>query len=369
LTSPPRALVAMSGGVDSSVAAAAMVNEGYHVTGVTLRLWSCEDTSTESSCCNAEAVGLARAVADRLGIRHEIIEGLDTFDRQVLRPSWAEYARGRTPNPCVLCNPHVKLGLLLQRADELDADWVATGHHARTRWHQGRSELWRGADVDKDQSYFLYRLDPAQLDRALFPVGGLTKAEVRDVARQLRLPNAERADSQDACFAGGGEVFSEALRHRYGAEGRAGAVVDVRGKVLGAHDGVHLFTVGQRRGLGISLGRAAYVVAIDANASLVVVSTDVDDLLSPGLDVSGVHWLDEPILDRPVQVQIRYRHRPVGAIARQLGEDRIRVTFDQLQRAVTPGQAAVIYDGDRVLGGGWIDAPLPRSGGPEGATP
>ena len=369
MTSSPRALVAMSGGVDSSVAAAAMVNEGYHVVGVTLRLWSCDDASTESSCCNAEAVGMARAVADRLGIRHEIIEGLDTFDRQVLQPSWTEYSRGRTPNPCVLCNPAVKLGLLLDRADEIEAEWVATGHHARTRWNQGRSELWRGADPDKDQSYFLFRLEPTQLDRAMFPVGGLTKADVRDVARQLKLPNAERADSQDACFAGGGEVFAEALRLRYGAEGRAGAIVDVNGNVLGSHDGIHLFTVGQRRGLGISLGRAAYVVAIDAAASLVVVSTDAEDLLTSGLEASAVHWLGAPSLDRPLQVQIRYRHQPVGAVARLLGDDRIRVIFDQPQRAVTPGQAAVFYDGDRVLGGGWIDAALPRERLQEGHTP
>jgi tRNA-uridine 2-sulfurtransferase len=361
VTRPPRALVAMSGGVDSSVAAAAIVDEGYDVAGVTLRLWSCDDASTESSCCNAEAVGLAQAVCDRLGIRHEILEGLATFDRRVLGPSWDEYALGRTPNPCILCNPHVKLGLLLKRADELDADWVATGHHARLRRSGGRSQLVRGADPDKDQSYFLARLESNQLERTLFPVGGMTKDQVREAARRQGLPNAERPDSQDACFAGGGEVFAEALRHRYGAAARPGAIVDLNGRVLGAHDGIHLFTVGQRRGLGISLGRPAYVVAIDPAAALVVVSTDADDLLTSGLDASAVTWLGEPVLEQPVQVQIRYRHRPVGATASQLGDDRIRVTFDQPQRAVTPGQAAVLYQGDRVLGSGWIDAALPRA--------
>ena len=348
----------MSGGVDSSVAAALMVREGYDVVGVTLRLWSCEDSSTESSCCNAEAVGLARAVSDRLGIRHEIIEGLTAFDTHVLRPSWDEYARGRTPNPCVLCNPDVKLATLLQRADELKASWVATGHHARLQRTANGPQLLRGTDPNKDQSYFLFRLDPSQLHRTLFPVGGLTKAEVRDVARSLDLPNAERADSQDACFAGGGEVFAEALRRRYSAPASAGDIVDVQGSLLGTHDGIHLFTVGQRRGLGISLGRPAYVIAIDRAASRVVVSTDPDDMLSAGFEAGSVRWLQEGDIRPRAGVQIRYRHAPVGATLKRLGDDRIRVRFDDPQRAVTPGQAAVFYEGDRVLGGGWIDTPV-----------
>jgi len=348
-----RAVVAMSGGVDSTVTAALLRERGLDVVGATLRLWSCDDASTESSCCNAESVAVAREACERLGIRHELVEALTPFEQRVLRPAWEQYARGRTPNPCALCNRDVKLDLLTALADELGARWIATGHYARV----GGSPrmLRRGRDGQKDQSYFLFTLRPEQVDRLLLPIGDLTKGEVRALARQLDLPNAERSESQDACFAGGGEVFAEALAARFGATASEGAMLDTRGRVIGRHGGVHQFTIGQRRGLGVSLGRPAYVVAIRAERAEVVVSTEPDDLLSTGLVARGVNWLAPPPRPARVQAQVRYRHDAMGARLDEIGEDTVQVTFDRPQRAVTPGQAAVLYDGDALLGGAWID--------------
>ena len=348
-----RILAAMSGGVDSSVAAALLVDRGFDVTGVTLRLWSCDDPSTESTCCNAESVQMARTVCDQLGIQHELLEGLSAFEGRVLRPSWLEYARGRTPNPCALCNRDVKMDLLLARADELGASRVATGHYARST--RSPTSLLRGRDAGKDQSYFLFGLSPGQLDRLLLPLGELTKRDVRDRARTLDLPNSERPDSQDACFAGGGEVFADALAMRFGGATTPGPMVDVEGREIGRHDGIHRFTIGQRRGLGISLGRPAYVVAIRAGRGEVVVSTNPDDLLSVGLTASGISWLAPPPWPTRVQAQVRYRHDAVEAVVARTGDDTISVVFDESQRAITPGQAVVLYDGERVLGGGWIE--------------
>ena len=348
------AVVAMSGGVDSSVAAALAQEAGLDITGVTLRLWSCDDTSTESTCCNAEAVALARAVAADLGFAHEVLDVYERFDREVLEPCWRQYASGRTPNPCALCNPRIKFGSLVDRADALGAHHVATGHLARVLHTDRGSELRRGADPGKDQSYFLFGLEPEQLSRALFPVGELSKHEVRDHARRLGLPNAERAESQDACFGGGGEVFAEALRHRFAGEAIPGPVVDRQGQELGRHDGIHQFTVGQRRGLGVSLGRPAWVVAIRPADHAVVVSTDPGDLLAPGLLARACRW-HGPTDERFVAtVQVRYRHAAARATVIRRGAD-AEVRFDAPQRAITPGQAAVFYDGDRVIGGGWIE--------------
>jgi len=347
------AVVAMSGGVDSTVAAALLRERGVDVVGATLRLWSCEDPSTESSCCNAESVRVARAACDRLGIQHRLIEGLARFEQRVLRPSWEEYAQGRTPNPCALCNRDVKLDLLVSLADDLGARWVATGHYARLEGTP--PALLRGRDTRKDQSYFLFGLTPPQVDRLLLPVGDLTKTEVRARAQQLGLPNADRPESQDACFAGGGEVFADALAARFGATPVGGPIRDVQGHEIGRHDGIHRFTIGQRRGLGLSMGRPAYVVEIRAERREVVVSTDPDDLLSTCLTARGARWLSPPPLPARVEAQVRYRHDAVGAHLEQIGEDTIALRFDEPQRAVTPGQAVVLYDGDKLLGGAWID--------------
>lgn len=349
-----RAIVAMSGGVDSAVAAARLVEAGYEVVGATLRLWSCEDPSAESTCCNAEAVRSARETAARLGIPHELIECSSLFDERVLRPAWEEYARGRTPNPCIPCNRDLKLAPLLLRADEIGARWVATGHHARVeRAPDGSTALLRGHDRSKDQSYFLFSLTRQQLERTLFPVGDLDKADVWRIARDLDLRAADRAESQDACLAGGGEVFAEALCRRFDGVPRPGEFVSPDGEVLGRHDGIHQFTVGQRRGLGLSLGRPAYVVAIATGKNQVVVSIDPGDLMADGLRAGKACWLASP--PARALVQIRYRHQAVGASLERIGDDGIEVHFDRPQRAVTPGQAAVFYDDDRVLGGAWIE--------------
>jgi len=350
-----RVVVAMSGGVDSSVAAALLAERGLDVVGLTLRLISCEDPGTRGSCCDVDAVAGARAVAGTLGAPHYVVDVEGEFDDGVLRPAWDEYDRGHTPNPCVHCNSRIKWTALLRRADALGARWVATGHHARRAAGPGGVELLRGVDPDKDQSYFLCRLTRSQLERTLLPVGELTKGEVRARARALGLATADREESQDACLAAADGGFAEALRRRFGADARPGPLVGDGGRPLGHHPGVHRFTVGQRRGLGVALGRPAYVRAIDGDR--VCLTTRSHRLDADGLEVSGARWLAEPppAVGDPVQVQIRYRHRPVGARVEAVDGGRVRVRFERPQRAVTPGQAAVFYNGARVLGGGWID--------------
>lgn len=372
-----KVLVAMSGGVDSSVAAALLVRRGMEVVGVTLRLRYCDDPAARGSCCDAQAEGSARAVAERLGIEHRVVGAEQAFEDEVLRRAWEEYARGRTPNPCVVCNERIKFGWLGRVAEEMGARWVATGHHARVDHSDSASDsvvrhtgsasasrglpqpiLRRGADRDKDQSYFLFQLSDDQLRRTLFPVGDLTKAQVREVARELGLPSAERAESQDACFALQDGTFADALAELLGAEARPGRIVDPRGRELGHHEGIHRFTVGQRKGLGVALGRPAYVVAIDAASGDVMVTTEPDDLLSDGLRVTDVRWRRKgPAAGEVIraQVQIRYRAAPARARVKALDGGRAEVAFDEPQRAITPGQAAVVYDGDVVIGGGWIE--------------
>jgi len=350
-------VVAMSGGVDSSVTAALLLQQGYDVMGATLRFWRCEEGDEEAgSCCGLDAVAQARAAAGKLGIHHHVIDCRERFEDQVLRPCWEEYARGRTPNPCVLCNPRIKLSELLRQGRTLAAGLVATGHHARVAPGDPPA-LLRGRDPNKDQSYFLFGLRPPQLASLLMPVGEMTKDRVRQAARALGLGNADRPESQDACLGGDDEPFAEALRRRFDAEAQPGEIVDTEGAVLGRHRGVHLYTIGQRRGLGVALGRRAYVVDIAAAARRVVVSTDEQRLRAGGLRASGVEWLvPPPAGELEATVQIRYRHRACAATVTPHGDDRASVRFAEPQRAVTPGQAAVFYDGERVLGGGWIDA-------------
>lgn len=351
-------VVALSGGVDSSVAAALLVEQGVEAIGVTLRFWPCADAGpapARVSCCGIDGVESARAVAATLGIPHYVVDCREEFEAEVLKPAWEEYARGRTPNPCVTCNRAIKFGLLLRQAERLGAEGLATGHHARLARTASGRVLLRGRDPRKDQSYFLFALSPAQLDAAELPVGEMTKDEVRAAARRRGLPSAERPESQDACLGTDGERLGEALRRRFGEVARPGEIVDTDGRVLGRHAGIHRFTVGQRKGLGVAAGERAYVCAIDAARGAVVVCTDPRELEADELEAAGATWLGPPPGPGPVTAQIRYRHAAAPARVEQLAEDRLRVRFDLPQRAVTPGQAVVVYDGERVVGGGWIE--------------
>ncbi len=348
-----RVLVAMSGGVDSAVAAALLLEQGYDVQGVTLRLGA--DPST--SCCDLGSLDSARAVAAHLGIPHHVWDAGPRFEERVLRPAWEDYARGRTPNPCIQCNHEVKFALLLERAAEHDAHAFATGHYARVEREAGGGlRLRRGADPRKDQTYFLYRMTADQLSRCRFPLGALTKPEVRAQAERLALPCADRPESQDACLVAAEGGFAEALRLRFGAPARDGEIRDPQGRVLGAHPGVHRFTLGQRRGTGVATGQRAYVSAIDAGQGVVTLTTDSADLLSTSLQASDLSWLPGARPEAPCQiaVQVRYRSPAVPARLEHLHDTTAVIRFETPQRAVTPGQAAVIYQGDRCLGGGPI---------------
>ena len=353
-----RVAVAMSGGVDSSVAAALLREDGYDVIGVTLQLQPCTDEALGGSCCSPAGPTQARAVAALLGIPHYVLDCRRQFHDIVLRYSWMEYSRGRTPNPCVVCNEQIKFGFLLDRARSLGAEKIATGHYVRQETDgNGGIFLRRGLDQGKDQSYFLFALDDRQLAAALFPIGRFAKTEVREKARLLGLPNADLEESQDACFMAEGEVYPEILRQRFQGMAQPGSIADSEGRILGRHQGFHRYTVGQRRGIGVALGRKAWVKEIDPGSARVTIALDEKELLSKGLIATGVRWR-QPVTDVSLircSVQVRYRHRAVSAVVEPLGPETVRVIFSRPVRAVTPGQGAAFYDGDRLLGGGWIE--------------
>jgi tRNA-uridine 2-sulfurtransferase len=350
---PPLAVVALSGGVDSSVAASLLLEAGYRVEGVSLHLW---DSSRRDDRICSDHRDAAR-VAAALGISHTLIDERAAFERTVVAPFVAAYAEGRTPNPCVACNGGFKLGVLLDWAVARGAAVVATGHYARVERRGSRRILRRAADCARDQSYFLFSLRQRQLAHAVFPLGEWSKAEVRRHAAERGLPVAEKLDSQDLCFGD-----PAALVRGRGLGGIPGDVVDDRGTRVGRHDGVEAFTVGQRRGLGLAAAGPLYVRSIDGESQRVVVGSAQPRCT--GLVASRWNWIDVPAAeDEPLVAQVRYRHSPLPVRVRVEGDGRASLTFDRPASAVAPGQAVVVYRGDEVVGGGWIDRPAGRDAG------
>lgn len=350
-----RIVVAMSGGVDSSVTAGLMVEAGYDVVGVTLQLYDHgEAVQKKGACCAGQDIYDAKRVADRLGISHYVLDYETRFREQVMDDFADTYLRGETPIPCVRCNQTVKFKDLLGTAKDLGADAMVTGHYVRRVMGDAGAELHRAVDRSKDQSYFLFATTRGQLDFLRFPLGGMDKSETRKHAQRFDLPVAEKPESQDICFVPNGSYASVVERMRPGALD-PGDIVDMSGNVLGQHDGIINFTVGQRRGLGVAVGDPLYVVKIDPDQKQVIVGPK-GALMVPEIDVVDLNWLDLSELSdapKPVSVKVRSTTEPVGAKITKR-DDRTTVTFDQPQEGVAPGQACVVYDGDRVLGGGWI---------------
>ena len=359
----------MSGGVDSSTVAAMLHTDGYNVIGLTMQLWNQRrlaghpgmPEAVQGRCCSLDDVYDARRVAETIGIPYYVVNQEDRFERDVVRPFVQEYLSGRTPIPCSLCNNHLKFDQLLTVAQQIGADAVATGHYARVECEDesGRWLLKRPTDRSKDQTYFLFGLTQEQLSRTLFPLGGMTKPEVRELARKYGLALAEKPDSQEICFVPGGDYknFLDAYLAEQGdaLPDTAGELVTTDGRVIGEHSGIHNFTVGQRKGLGVATGSPLYVLQIKGDTGEVVVGGQENlysrTLLTKRINLISVDDLGEPMR---VSVKIRHRHEPAAATIEKTGADEILVTFDEPQRAITPGQAAVFYDGDIVVGGGWI---------------
>jgi tRNA-specific 2-thiouridylase len=354
--------VAMSGGVDSSVAACLLAGRGRAVIGFSMHFVDRLRGAAESygRCCSPDDFRDAAAVADAAGFPHYVLDLAREFRRDVIEPFARDYAAGRTPSPCVRCNTELKFGVLLARARALGAPRVATGHYAilQADRRSGRTLLWRAVDAEKDQSYFLFDLSEDQRRAAELPLGHMTKDQVRAVARERGLGVADKRESMDLCFVGAGESYREFLeREGLAGDDAPGEIVDGAGRRLGAHDGVSRFTVGQRRGLGLAAGDRRYVLRVDARRRHVVVG-GAGELLSDRLVIERSRWIpfDRPGGELRARVRIRSGHAGSAARLRDLGHGRVEVRFDEPQRAVAPGQAAVAYDGDLVLGGGWIAA-------------
>jgi tRNA-specific 2-thiouridylase len=360
--------VAMSGGVDSSTVAALLQLQGRPIVGLTMQLWNQRrlpelmgDGPAQHRCCSLDDVYDAKRVAQHLNFPHYVVNFEQQFEERVVRPFVDQYLAGRTPIACTNCNTDVKFEPLLRMARQIGAERLATGHYARIRKNEetGRWELLRARDASKDQSYFLWGLSQEQLSRSEFPLGELTKEEVRALARRVKLPVAEKPESMELCFVPNGNYVQ--FIHAYSAERRIplqngeGEIVDENGIVVGRHSGVHNFTIGQRKGLGFAAGKPLYVISLDPANNRVVVGED-NSLRSSTCEIEDVNWVscEKPEQSLRGKVKIRHKHEPAEATIEPLGRSTARIVFDAAQRAITPGQAAVFYDGDVVLGGGWI---------------
>jgi tRNA-specific 2-thiouridylase len=360
--------IAMSGGVDSSTVAAVLQEQGHPIVGLTMQLWNQRrlpelqgDGPKQHSCCSLDDVYDAKRVAQHLNFPHYVVNFEEQFEQRVVRPFVDQYLAGSTPIACTNCNTDVKFEPLLRMARQIGAERLATGHYARIRKNEatGRWELLRARDESKDQSYFLWGLSQEQLSRSEFPLGALTKEEVRALARRTNLPVAEKPESMELCFVPNGNYvqFIQAYSRDAGislSQGE-GEIVTENGVVVGHHNGVHNFTIGQRKGLGFAAGKPLYVLSLDPEKNRVVVGDD-DSLRTSSCEVTGVNWVSCQRPERPTRarVKIRHKHEPAPATVEALGELRARIIFDAPQRAITPGQGAVFYDGDCVLGGAWI---------------
>ncbi len=352
----------MSGGVDSSVTAALLLEEGYDVIGVTMQIWQKDQEDEQSGgCCSLSAVNDARRVADRLGIPYYVMNFRDLFAEKVIDYFTAEYLQGRTPNPCIACNRYIKFEAFFEKALALEADYIATGHYVINTFDQERNRhvLYRAVDKAKDQSYVLYTMTQEQLARTLFPLGRYTKPEIRKKAAALGLLVADKPDSQEICFVPDNN-YRRFLQERVAAnEIKPGNFLNTKGEVIGQHQGLPFYTVGQRKGLGLALGYPAYVVALDPRRNAVIIGRD-DEVFQRGLLAADNNFIAIPALTEPMEVKakIRYAANPAPALITPEADGRVRVMFREKQRAITPGQAVVYYQGELVIGGGVIDEVL-----------
>jgi tRNA-specific 2-thiouridylase len=357
----PRVAIAMSGGVDSSVAAALLVERGYRVVGLMLRLWSEPGRASENRCCTPAGIALAQRVAARLAIPFHVIDAQEPFAEAILSIFVAEYRRGRTPNPCLVCNREIRWGYLRRHARAMGADILATGHYARTRKREGQVDLLTARDAEKDQSYVLSVLDQEALQHSLFPVGDLAKQDVREKARRLDLPVADRPDSQDLCFLAGDD-YRGFLKRQAPDVFRPGAIVTTEGRQVGTHNGLAAYTIGQRKGIGLSAAEPLYVVDLDERSNQVIVGPR-QKLGRSALLTERAHWINPPAPAEPIdaQVKIRYKAAAVAARVIPVTDGTCRIEFERPLRDITPGQAAVFYQGERCLGQATIAQSLAES--------